>query len=230
MKQACRYDPDLPHPRRNFLLQCVASGAALLLPATALAGKLQALDGEVTINGRLATRANEIRASDIVRTGRTGRVVMTMGKDAFLIRANTEIEILGKPNALVLNGLRMLTGALMGVFAKGASRQLMTATATAGIRGTGVYLEASPEQTYICTCYGTVEIEDLHHTEKRLIVSGYHAPNIVYAERTDGEMMQKASFLNHSDEELIMLEKLVGRVPPFADNGMPRRSADERTA
>ena len=216
MKHACQEDLGLANSRREFLLRCAASGAALLLPSIALAGKLQQLDGEVLVNGRLATRANEIRALDVVKTGKTGRLVMTLGKDAFLIRANSEVEILGKPQAPVLAGLRMLTGALLGVFARGASRQLLTATASAGIRGTGLYLESSPQQTYICTCYGTVEIEDQHHTEKRLIVSGYHAPNIIYAESTDGNMMQKAPFLNHTDEELIMLEKLVGRVPPFA--------------
>ena len=81
-------------------------------------------------------------------------------------------------------------------------------------------MEASPERTYFCTCYGTLEIEDQHRTEKRLVVSGYHAPNIIYAEMTDGTMMHKAvmhkaAFINHTEDELVMLEKLVGRVPPF---------------
>jgi hypothetical protein len=165
------------------------------------------------VNGRLASRANEIRALDVIKTGTSGRLVLVIGKDAFLIRANSEVEILGKPKALLLTGLRMLTGALLGVFGKGGARQLLTATA--GIRGTGIYMEASPERTYFCTCYGTVEIEDQHRTEKRLVVSGYHAPNIIYAEMTDGKMMHKAEFINHTDDELVMLEKLVGRKPPF---------------
>lgn len=167
------------------------------------------------VNGRLATRANEIRALDVLTTGPTGRLVMIMGKDAFLIRQNSEVEILGKPKSLLLTGLRMLTGALLGVFGKGGPRQLLTATATAGIRGTGIYIEASPAQTYFCTCYGTVEIEDQHRTEKRLVVSGDHSANIIYAEMTDGRMMQKAEFINHTDDELRMLEKLAGRVPRF---------------
>ena len=215
MADPCLHHPDPAKSRRDFLLQSAACGAALLLPATAHAGRIREIDGEVLVNGRLATKANEIRALDIIRTGPAGRLVMVMGKDAILVRANSEVEILGKPKAVLLTGLRMLTGALLGVFGKGGSRQLLTATATAGIRGTGVYMEASPERTYFCTCYGTVEIEDQHRTEKRLVVSGYHSPNIIYAEMTDGKMMQKAEFINHTDEELVMLEKLVGRVPPF---------------
>jgi hypothetical protein len=215
MRYPCLYHPEPAKARRDFLLRSAACGAALLLPATSHAGRLHEVDGEVMVNGRLASKANEIRALDVVRTGPGGRVVLTMGKDAFLIRADSEVEMLGKPKALLLTGLRMLTGALLGVFGKGGPRQLLTATATAGIRGTGVYVEASPGSTYFCTCYGTVEIEDQHRTEKRLVVSGYHAPNIIYAEMNDGKMMHKAEFVNHTDDELVMLEKLVGRKPPF---------------
>ncbi|HZP92184.1 MAG TPA: hypothetical protein VFB20_04790 [Burkholderiales bacterium] len=56
---------------------------------------------------------------------------------------------------------------------------------------------------------------DQHRTEKRLVVSGHHAPNIVYANPKEGRMMEKAPFVNHTDVELIALEKLVGRKPPF---------------
>lgn len=215
MPERCSHHPGPSGPRRSFLVRSAACAAALLLPAGAQAGRLHEGTGEVLVNGRLASRANEIRALDVIRTGPGGRVVLVMGRDAFLIRANSEVEILGKPKALVLTGLRMLTGALLGVFAKGGERQVLTATATAGIRGTAIYIEASPEQTYFCTCYGTVEIADQHRTQKRLVTSGYHAPNIIYAEMTAGGMMQQAPFINHTDEELVMLEKLVGRVPPF---------------
>ena len=215
MRNPCMHHPDTTKSRRDFLLQSAACGAALFLPATSHAGRLQEIDGEVMINGRLASRANEVRALDVIKTGTSGRLVLVMGKDAFLIRANSEVEILGKPKAVLLTGLRILTGALLGVFGKGGPRQILTATATAGIRGTGIYVEASPERTYICTCYGAVDIEDQHRTEKRLVVSGYHAPNIIYAEMTDGKMMHSAQLINHTDDELVMLEKLVGRVPPF---------------
>jgi hypothetical protein len=215
MPNACLHHAVPMKSRRDFLLQAAVGGAALLLPSTSRAGKLQQIDGDVMVNGRLASRANEVRALDVIRTGSRGRLTLVMGKDAFLIRANSEVELLGKPNALVVTGLRMLTGALLGVFGKGGRRQLVTSTATAGIRGTGLYMEASPERTYLCTCYGTVEIEDLHGTEKRLVTAGYHTPNVVHAAMTDGRMMQKAEFINHTDAELVMLERLVSRLPPF---------------
>src|SRR5258708_33300397 len=119
MFNPCPHHPEPAKSRRDFLLQAAASGAALLLPATTHAGKLHELDGEVMVNGRLASRANEIRALDVIKTGPRGRLVLVMGKDAVLIRANREVEILGKPAALLLTGLPMLTGPLLARFGNG---------------------------------------------------------------------------------------------------------------
>lgn len=33
-----------------------------------------------------------------------------------------------------------------------------TSTGSIGIRGMGFYVEASPEQTYFCTCYGVTDV------------------------------------------------------------------------
>ena len=57
--------------------------------------------------------------------------------------------------------LRLLTGAVASVWGRGTSRQIVTPTLTAGIRGTGVYTEVFPQQdhrSYFCNCYGTVDI------------------------------------------------------------------------
>ena len=44
------------------------------------------------------------------------------------------------------------------MFPKGRQLRLTTQTATIGIRGTGVYVEAEPSQTYFCTCYGIADV------------------------------------------------------------------------
>jgi hypothetical protein len=196
-------------------MRSLAAGAGLLLPATGRAGQVREMRGTVMINGQPATRGAAVKALDVVTTGPVSGAIIVMGQDALLLRSSSEVEILGKAKSAVLTGLRMLTGGLLGVFGKAGERQLLTSTATIGIRGTGVYLEASPAQTYICTCYGEVVIEDQHRTDRRFVLAGYHTPNIVYAQMTDGSMMRKAQFANHSDDELVALEKLVGRKPPF---------------
>ena len=37
------------------------------------------------------------------------------------------------------------------------------------------------------------------------------------------EKIENAPVINHTDKELIMLEKLVGRIPPFAKPGQPKK-------
>lgn len=211
----CHLHPPTCPERRTFLLRSVLAGAGLLLPAGAQAGRLLEVQGNVSINGNPAARLAQVQALDVVTTGPGTRAVIVMGKDVLLLRAESEVELLGKPKAAVLTGLRMLTGGILGVFGKGAPRQLLTATATIGIRGTGIYLETAPERTYVCTCYGDVVIEDAHRTEKRQVLAGYHTPNVVFAAMKAGAMMQKAQFANHTDDELVALEKIVGRKPPF---------------
>lgn len=210
-----RHDKCTGSSRREFILGSVVLGAALLFPTMACAGRFHAIDGEVRINGKPAGKGALVRAMDVITTGPIGQAIVVMGKDALLIRANSEVEILGKPKAAVLTGLRMLTGGLLSVFGKAGPRQLVSPLMTVGIRGTGIYMEASAERTYLCTCYGEVEITDQKRKEKRLVLAGYHTPTLVHAETQEGPMMEKAAFINHTDEELVMLEKLVGRVPPF---------------
>ena len=215
MSKSCLRHRSAIASRRDFLLQSAAFGTALLLPAVAHAGRIPELAGEVIVNGRLANKTTKVFAGDVVKTGPDGRVVVVMGKDAFLIRAKSEIELLGESRDSALSGLRMLTGALLAVFGKGPPRVLSTATATAGIRGTGIYLEASAGQTYFCTCYGSVEIEDRQRRAKSIVLSSHHDAKIIRAVPAGDAVIESAPKVNHSDQELVMLEQRVGRKPPF---------------
>lgn len=215
MSNSCVRHGNAIASRRDFLLRSAAFGTALLLPAMAYAGKIPELAGEVIVNGRLANKTTEVFAGDVVKTGPDGRVVVVMGKDAFLIRANSEIEWLGESRNSVLSGLRMLTGALLAVFGKGPPRVLSTSTVTAGIRGTGIYMEASAGQTYFCTCYGSVEIEDRQRRAKSIVLASYHNAKIIRAVPAGDAVIESAPKANHSDDELAMLEQRVGRKPPF---------------
>ena len=46
------------------------------------------------------------------------------------------------------------------------------------------------------------------------IAQEIRAGNVIMVGK-DPMVVQKAEFNNHTDDELVMLEKLVGRVPPF---------------
>jgi hypothetical protein len=123
---------------------------------------------------------------------------------------------------MIIKGFRMLTGKLLSV-SRNRSMQVTTATATIGIRGTGFYVEADPQQTYFCTCYGATDIAANDDKESRdTVVSKQHdKPLYILAGAKPGQSIRSAPFINHTDQELMLIESLVGRTPPFV---FPRNS------
>ncbi len=210
--------------RRSFLLRLLAAGAfastANLRAAerdTSHMRSIYLLEGNVQINGANATRDSIINPNDKIKTGKNGRVVFVVGHDAFILRNNSELvlssDLALSNDGLLVGGLRLLTGKMLAVFGK-SKHQISTPTAVLGIRGTGVYVEASSELTYFCTCYGETEIKGLNDTNFVETVSSKHhdAPKYI----TQNGEIKAAPFINHTDEELMLIESLVGRTTPFA--------------
>jgi hypothetical protein len=230
---------DVGH-RRGFLVASAALGAALLLPSGASAAQIKVLQGVVRVNGKKASKATTIRPGDTVETTQGARLAFVVGDDAFLLRGESKLmlEHTSGEKALLVTGLRLLSGGLLAAFAPGA-RRIETPTATAGIRGTAVYIEASKEQTYFCTCYGVVELRDRAGMEKKTVISGYHTPNMIFANPAERGKMADAEVKDHTDEELVMLERLVGRTSPIVlrnkklkdaqtDEGEPRPAPEPK--
>jgi len=182
--------------------------------------------GPVRVNGKPAGRDTRVGPNDSVETGKGARVIFVVGSEAILLRAETKLEMKG--SNVIVNQLRLLTGAMLSVFGKG-NRVVVAPTSTIGIRGTGLYVEAQPDMTYVCTCYGTTDIaaaDDPKISEQ--VVSAHHdAPRYVLAKPDKGRRIVPAPFKNHSDLELMLIESLVGRAPPFSlfdeSYGSPRR-------
>jgi hypothetical protein len=201
--------------KRRALLQ---GTAALLLVREALAqGRLERgvyrLRGDVHVNGANAQQGGELRPGDTVRTQPGGEIVFVAQRDAFIVRADSEIS-------LVANGLRVVTGAVLSVFAPGERKEIRTSTAVIGIRGTAVYIEAEPGRTYACTCYGQAVLAPIGDPAASETVNTTHheQPRYIMASGAP-QMVMPAPVLNHTDAELILLESLVGRQPPFIGMG-----------
>jgi hypothetical protein len=216
--------------RRSFigLTAAIALQMAALREALA-AGTVEKgiyrVRGDVRVNGNAAVAGMEIKAGDVITTGPNGEAVFVSGKDAYLIRANTRFEAQGTSvGALALTGLRLVTGAALSVFAPGEPKTLRTATATIGIRGTGIYLEAEPARTYVCVCYGVADLAASFDPSARETVQTRHheAPRYIMGTGAP-QMLMGAPVVNHTDAELIMLESLVGRRPVFEDAAGYRR-------
>jgi hypothetical protein len=203
--------------RRQFL----GAAAALLLVRDALAAGdvekgVARVQGDARINGAQAKPGMDVKAGDVVQTFANGQIVFVVNKDAFLLRANSRVELQGGAGSALLTGLRLVTGALLSVFPSGQRKTIQASTATIGIRGTGIYVESEPARSYICTCYGEAEIVSNDDPSAREVVRTKHheQPRYVLAKGAP-QMLMDAPVVNHTDVELIMLEELVGRVPPF---------------
>src|SRR3954471_23795846 len=197
--------------RRHFL---AGLGTALLpLPAPAQPswGVVRELSGEVTVNDFAASRQRALQPGQTLRTGADGRVWFTIGNDAFFLRPNSRLRLDGsRSSEPIIDLLRLVTGALGATFQRGMRRSIATATATIGIRGTGVYIEATPAWTYACTCFGTTEVSS--SLNERFAVSAQsHEARLI----RPGVPIARTSFERHTNEEMAAREALVGRPNPF---------------
>ena len=235
---------DIDEKKRAWLIKALSAGlfavggAGLLRPVWAM-GKVPTelvpgksiydLRGNVKVDGVTATSDTLISSKALVATGSDSHVIFAVGKDAFILREKSALQLGGNG---IINEMRLLSGKLLSVFGKRELRQsigIKTVNATIGIRGTGIYLESEPEKTYVCTCYGEAELAALNDAKSRELVKTVHhdAPRYIFSGESAGNNIRIAPMQNHTDDELALIETLVGREVPFASGGgysVPRKS------
>lgn len=199
--------------RRQFLSTGLVLGAGLILPDWSFAGGFhQAIEGKIWVNGRIARQKTRIYANSSIRTSTHG-TSFVVGNNAFNLRPNSEVKFtpVSGQNRVAIATLRLITGGLLSVFGSG-NKKLITPTATIGIRGTGVYMEADEQSSYVCLCYGKVDLSA--NTQPNILMpleAIHHNGQLVSANGTIGNQ----SMRGHTDDELVALEALVGRTVPF---------------
>jgi hypothetical protein len=202
------------------------------------------ITGQATVNGKDVTLDTKIRPGDTVQTAKNSELIFVVDTHAMLLRSDSHLVIEAGPAgtepskpaikkpvekkpaektveettplSLLINGLRILTGKLLTV-SRNSPMQVHTATATIGIRGTGFYVESAPDQTYFCTCYGTTDVAASADPASTTTVVSYHhdRPLYIVKDQGKGNNIRNAPFINHTDQELTLIEALVGRTPPF---------------
>lgn len=207
--------------RRAALRKLAAAGAlgaggigGLIGAALAADGQpgIRRIQGMVTVDGQPAAVGQQIRHGQTVVTQGDSEAVFVIGQDAFLQRENSTFVIEEGAGVTVL---RYVAGKILSVFGKG-SKQLQTPNAVIGIRGTGCYIEIEPGRTYFCLCYGEAVVTPNAPGAQGRTLRTTHHEHPLYIGGPDGPAaMEAATAINHNDDELIMLEALVGRRPPF---------------
>ncbi len=213
---------------RRALLKWMMMGGAWMLSGPlkrswAMGGRppaqgIQKMEGTVEINGRPARIGQVIRPGDVITTGPRSQVVFVADTDVFLLRDGSRFVVPAGEEAATetsLDLLKMANGKMLSVFGRGRKR-IETGTAVIGVRGTGIYVEADAARTYVCTCYGVVEMAAMAEPENPLRISAQHheQPRFIYSGGSR-RLITPAPMMNHTDAELIFLESLAGRKPPF---------------
>lgn len=219
-------------PRRRLLVQALAAGLFSIgapgagaqffgsRPEPLPPGRsIYRMSGQVLVNGKPAQMETRINPGDTVETGKDSEIIFVVNTQSMILRADSRLVLEAENKSLaavVVTGLRLLTGKILSV-SRSQPMQIRTATATIGIRGTGWYAEADPEQTYFCTCYGVADVAaTLDPTSKQTVTATHHdMPLYIAAKEAAGKNVRAAPFINHTDQELALIETLVGRTPPF---------------
>ncbi len=229
-----KYFDKIEDPRRRMLIEALAVGAvAAGAPAgNALAAgffgsspgrlpkgrSIYRLQGSAFVNGKAANLRTPVRPGDTIETGANSEIIFVVGTQSMILRSNGRLVVQGesKAKSFFLSALRLFAGKLLSV-SRNSRMRLTTATATIGIRGTGWYAEADPEQTYFCTCYGTTDVAANDDPRSAEIVESkqHDRPLYILANAPEGQSIRDAPFINHTDQELALIEALVGREPPF---------------
>jgi len=208
--------------RRTVLQWALSSGMlglASFWPSTLIAmvkPGMQRVTGDVRINGARAKIGDMVGPGDRVITGPDSEAAFVTGFDAYLMRSDG--EIITPEREPIEKALTIVTGSLLSVFGKGEAK-INTPYATIGIRGTGVYIEALPDRDYVCLCYGKADLKPKLDPSQAETLDTFHhdAPRNFFADPSahSGQVVAPAKMVNHQDEELILLESLVGRIPLF---------------
>ena len=202
--------------RRKFLISASALPLAAIIPiqASAASSTIHELLGIVTINKNPLSVTSSIKNGDEIMVSPDGKLVFSMGEDAFLVRGGSVLQVYAEESNVLVSALRLLNGAMLGVFGKRKSTmRIYTATATIGIRGTAVYVAVTPQKLYTCTCYGHTDL--IVGLDKADVIATHHNAHVVTTGKNGNAQMKAFEVLDHADDELRMLEALVGRKPIF---------------
>jgi hypothetical protein len=202
--------------RRKFLISAAVLPLVAIIPLKALAatGKIHQIEGDVLINQTRINSATIIQNGDEIVVSNNGKLVFSMGEDAFLVRGGSTLQVYSEEDSVLISALRLVGGAMLGVFGKRKkTTRIFTATATIGIRGTAVYTSVTPDKLYTCTCYGHTDL--IVGLEKEDVIATHHNAHVVTTNNRGNSQMKAFEVIDHNDDELRMLEALVGRKPLF---------------
>ena len=205
-----------PLVSRTLLVLCFVLGAAWLsaAPNPDLSGRVVFVDGDVTANGRAADIGDLLVGPTVLKTGTASSIEMVFGgKNVFRLGPNSVLKIdFSELQKTVTLSQGVFTSVLKKLAqASGAAPFLLkTPTANAGVRGTSFHVEVDGDQTYFCTCNGSVVLEDGTPAQEIDLTNAHHGARI-FTKQADGSVaVKEAGIIGHSDASIVSLANRIG--------------------
>jgi hypothetical protein len=179
------------------------------------------LRGDAQLNGQRMTAQQTVQTGDRIETGPGSNLIFVVGNASFQMRQNSMMVVERGATLSAVSVLRLIAGGVASVWGRGSNRQINMPTITAGIRGTGVYSEIFANQNgrnYFCNCYGTVDMTA--GQDKTQSQSSYHQAFWGEVEPRNGRMLNPAGAINHTDEELEVLARLINQRTTWQVSGV----------
>lgn len=122
------------------------------------AQRLLEVQGHVQVDGTSATADTAVGKDSLVVTGADGHAVLQLlPGSAIAVHPNTHVRL--GHSARATWSLQLVAGSLLNFLPPGASYEVVTDNAVAGVRGTRFFVHAAgPTSTYICACLGEVQM------------------------------------------------------------------------
>ncbi|MBI3178153.1 MAG: FecR domain-containing protein [Deltaproteobacteria bacterium] len=158
--------------------------------------------GAVSVDGKPATEGTPIGEASTVQTGPDGYAVLTLGKgSAVEVRANSKLTLGSSPRAKTT--LQLVAGMVWSFLPDGASYEVQTPNAVAGVRGTVFFVQADARGSYICACKGAVRMETADGKTRREVTTkpGHEHLGFSVSKRGKRDKLGKAPMKHHTDAE-----------------------------
>lgn len=187
-------------------------------------GEITYLEGEVTVDNREAQFGMAVQSGSIVETGVDASCDIVFGeKNILRIYEDTLMEI-----DFSAGNANMRTGSVGAVFNKlsavvtedGSRFTVASPDAVGGVRGTAFFIKVEkPGSTYLCTCYGTMALQD-PRGDNRKSVEAYNHEAYRYTTTAATVSTESAPLLYHDDESMEELAAQIGvQIPWKGESG-----------
>jgi len=132
---------------------------------------LMHLSGTVQINGKMAHQGDEIALYGELTVGEKSTAIVRFNRgNVAEIRANSTVKF--STTRSKEHSLRLFAGTIWSFLEDGASYEIDTGNAVAGVRGTVFFTEVKRDgDAYVCACDGVIELADENRKLLRVLRS-----------------------------------------------------------